>query len=918
MSRLLTDFFGARNQDSAAGAGADSRRLIRHFNRAFREPASFPELRNAVDRPAPGGRRRVVIVDGHPRSGKTWSALAGIDQVINARRYSEQEWWTSGVDSLKAFPSVRTTLEEGIGRITDEITGRGDALKLVLLDDLLGTNTYRPWNFQVGEETIARFFRWDAENPWIRTLAPGGVLVVTGRSLFFTLTEALLRVKSIRASSCDEVEVVSLRQGLFQTSTTRRLVGGFDHDQVREVAEANWRHHPLSPARKGRRSAEVPNREADWYVIASPISAFDPDSAGKLKALGGDPDRAAGRVLFGEDLDSLARQIRTLMARTPAPSVRAHHESALSELKRAYFFTVSPGLVFLGEEAFNVLRPLSRAREIAASLHYSDASLESGRLPNAFYMRALEEHLRYRMEFTAEVVVSVLTEEPADSSGPYGMGLGLRGLMERVLWAAKTGRMGRAGFQAVEPFAQDYLHRYGDALLHFEWALLQEEPSNPFGDQFQPGLVAAVGWCMYEFVRFPHQRHIRQAVVSGFLGRLEEEIARRATPGAERGHTPDRLGDYRSLIVIYSTFLQWVLKIAHRTSVTPERHPSEASVPPRDEIQEYLLRLLSLAYREPAPGGTTELRRHLQIVVEDEVLWARGKGLPKHFVPDAILGDFMSVEARTNMADEEVANRFFSLAWHNDWQEPGADELPSRAADWLERNGAAALALIKDQVFPEVDRAAGCGQIIHDNLRYHWIHFVTQRAAWMRDWCFKDDPDAFESVSSQIDPGAPDQAYFAELVEAALTNPATGGPCCIRHLLLLVGTRAPYIDHFSLGRILNRLDHRIVSEPVARTGMLQAIFELARQDQLDRLDRMDPDAQSAKVFCRWVRDHLSAVGEEVLGHAWSQYHQELSQLAHKLDLLPRSERGWEDILPGGWAQFKSPYLAIAVPELMPA
>lgn len=924
-SPFIRDFF------AADGHHPRSDEAIRHFERAFVEPAGyhglFQDLR--VGQPATRDEgitpaRRVVIVDGHPRSGKTWAVAHAINEVT--AKLGQEEWWTSGMDSLKTFPTPRTTLEDGLAEVTARLEQRRGRLRLVLLDDLLGTNTFRPWKFALGSREVERFFIWNEANPWIQCLAPGGILVLTGRSLFFTLADILFQLRpTIREPACAEVGVVLSRRGIFQTADRGEVTGGFDAARLSDVAVANWRHHPLAPRSRTPLPQRRPNvRKANSFVFAAPLTAFDPETSKKLADSGADPQKYAAQVLFGDDFNTLAQTIQSVVAaKTSAADTERVRQAALVELRHAYVFMVAPGFVFIGPKAYSILHPLGRAQEIATALYYTDEQLQSGRLPNRFYMGALEDHFRHCFDFAARIVVGVLEEAYRNSGDWCAVGLGIRGVMERSLWAAGEGGASIQGVPDVEQLVGAYPEFLEDELLRFELHLLREEPYDPFvAGAFIPGLAAAVGWALFEFARTPEDRTVRERVVRGFVSRFIQETATRISaepPGRQADcilpffYNGDQTRDFRDLIATYSTFLQWMLKLAksvalrHDAEITPEIEAMKA------EIQEYLSWCLNLSFDESQRND--DLARQLLIVAEDEVLWARGGGLSQEVVSAALLErGFRREQSSTGaLSGLEVANRYFSIAWHNEWQ-GSHDAVSALIRDWLGEYEATSLKLIGEGQVRET--AGSCTQPIHDNLRYHWIHFITQRATWMRDWCFQEDPNAFELDKSQIDLGVAGQRRFANLAERVVRNPATHSECCLRNVVFLVGIRAPDLELDRLRTILRHADERSTSDPTASRALLQAIFELARQDHFERLERSLAENPSAAEFMYWAQRTVETAWSDVIAEAWRLYADELLHLSYPLDLLPRNEYGWRDVIPKSWT--RSRVSAGTIPDFQPA
>src|SRR5262249_7152479 len=129
-------------------------------------------------------------------------------------------------------------------------------------------------------------------------------------------------------------------------------------------------------------------------------------------------------------------------------------------------------------------------------------------------------------------------------------------------------------------------------------------------------------------------------------------------------------------------------------------------------------------------------------------------------------------------------------------------------------------------------------QLLDDNLRYHWCHFLTQRSLWMRDWCLQEDPLAFERRPRGISAGGPVVAHndrFLCIVEKVVGGDSSNcSPGRARALFLMLGTRRERLDHGRLMAVLGQFEKWRSEDAGERTEhLLHGIFELSRQGFLE-------------------------------------------------------------------------------------
>ena len=239
---FVVDFF------SASGRHPNPKEARHHFERAFIQPENnFYPLRDLI-RPVEN-QRRVIVIDGHPRSGKTWIALAAIVHLLKEQRKGRNHWraWSSGVDSLKVFFGDRISLKVGFERVCKQIADN-KSCDIFFLDDFLGTA--EPRNFfralQDGTD-LSRYLRWNNDNPWIEALPRTATLVLTGRSLFFTLADILFdgETRCERPGDCAGIWCAGYRTGVFRTYDKSRPLQAFTRGDLERILEGNRKYHPF-------------------------------------------------------------------------------------------------------------------------------------------------------------------------------------------------------------------------------------------------------------------------------------------------------------------------------------------------------------------------------------------------------------------------------------------------------------------------------------------------------------------------------------------------------------------------------------------------------------------------------------------------------------------------------------------------
>jgi len=293
---------------------------------------------------------------------------------------------------------------------------------------------------------------------------------------------------------------------------------------------------------------------------------------------------------------------------------------------------------------------------------------------------------------------------------------------------------------------------YDDPLFHWE---LTNSAGNPMPDFVaKPGFTAALGWALFQFPVMRSQRGTE--AVNWLAEHLQSDVAiLQNNPNAS--HV-----DVDLLVSRYSTFLQWAIRLEME-------HPESP-------ILEKWANLI--------PSESSDVARSLRVVLEDEIIWADTlEDVSMHTLQAADrLRQLLETDDPTAPEWDEVigANRLFSLTWHNEWMERQGFLSPAIQL-WIERCGTRSRLAIKNK--PD---------ILDFNLQYHWLHFITQHGAWMRSWCFSENPDKYER--DRVAPGSgqeKDNVLFFDIIREMFNSfQESDAPAeRFRNGLMLLGTR---------------------------------------------------------------------------------------------------------------------------------
>ena len=845
-----------------------------YFAETFVPPSDFEDVVATIRPNLDQAERKLVIIDGQSRVGKTWTAIGAIARLLDENE--NLTWWTAGADSYRVFEGSDKDddglprapcddILEGLRRVCQALAER--QANLVLLDDFFGTVRLRPLASKREDFTpvvtikddglertvpleIDEYLDWKYPHNRLRDALSksGGTLVLTNRSVILTAAAVHLALP-LRKSEPHELTPKRIARGFFRDEEGG-LIGAFNEENLQEIYERNKVFITQHP------NYRYPH-----------VIAFIDGISNKIKK-----NPRTAEALFGADLDELALEILELegiaASRSPAENGKSEEtrsdyrdENKLQFFRNAYLLAIGPGLIFPGPSFYKALMIEEHATDLIEGLylHPEGSSRKPGRVPNEYYITALKDHLSNGINLGLAARTLSYAFNGRAERGPLSgvqknnLKICIRGLLERLIDRVPATRRLRKG--DLPPDLAELINVYGDPL--FDWEM-QNPPEGEHGYIVsKPGFAASLGWALSHFKGLRERAAVD--AVDWFLEHLRSQLA-----DLEKIESPD-IKKRNLIIASYSTFLQWAIKIAIDTG--------------KGEI---LRDVASLKQRD-----NHELADRLLIVLYDELLWAmtqwlgsQARGLKDATnLFEALENDLSINEDRRKMI---VANRLFSLCWHNEWLGWAAEsEQRARLEKWLDRNRENALRAIKSNP-----------QILDANLQYHWWHFITQYGDWMRNWCFHDDPLKYER--DRIASGSDVHEHNEELLNIVdlILQPADDWDRVaqrLKNVLMLLGTRTSRLPNE--GSLEDRVDAFLEScgdhRNALEDAILHAIFELARQGFLDSTSR-----DTTSKFREWCigKVNRSTRREEV----WREYRDnELGAVTH-LDLLPEN---WDDIKP---------------------
>ncbi len=924
--------------------------FITFFSKSFSPPTNFYDLRELITPQI--DNKKMVLIDGHPRTGKTWLAISLISNLIYENK--DISYWTSGKDSQNIDHGQYYPLLSALSKVSEQITTflsnkpfKDNSRFIFLLDDIFGTNTPRPFGCDFFDDKIKEFLFFDKKNKLLDLLPNNSTLVITSRSLFVFLIQQLFEIEyrpkciPISAESKTIYEFNRIRWGIFRKYEDFQVEVSFSKPNIEDLINKNLENHPLK------------NRKNKTYLyLNAPIVAFAErykrnitSSHEELEAIR-KIKNAASFVFFQEDLDSLFSVTFGIDRYYPLDKRNIRINEATRNLRRAYLTAISPAFIFLGGEAYNILGfDKGFCDDIIEAMYYSDKKIKSTRVPNEFYMYALNRHLEGKVESVLILVEEFVSSIKDEKKQCTTIGVFLRSIIERALHKKIPGNLSELFVLPIfKKLCEQYRRIYKknnnesdeDYLIIYEIMNAWENNYEPILDfhpkelnipvlQLTPGLISTFAWLLT--ISKVHKGN--NEITEWFDDTLRQVYSSNKTARIK----------FDLITAIYSTFLQWILK----NTDADEKIFSINSVKNMAKIAYEFEVYFSLNELENQESYFS-LKESLITIIEDELIWAivnhDNNTLRYIDLKDVSeIDNFINSLTNYNTPDSKkeqiiFTNRFFSLVWHNDWMDEDIENksvdkiLSDNARKWIDNTFQAVLNLIKSD-----------SELIDINLRYHWNHFITQRSTWMRDWCFEEDPVLFEYESNQIAEGSENKIhliYFISIVNQLLQDILINMKCDdsssqssdrLKYLMIFIGPRSnvkmeindEYFIKYRIqedkkdiirttyieiteqwDELKNKLD-QIITDAIKFDkqeyieAILIGIFELSRQGLLEQYSE-----RTSLRFRKWCGTTLKLIkekDEDIFKRSWEHYYKELTFFSYHLDLLPDRENGWETIIP---------------------
>lgn len=839
-----------------------------YFEATFVEPPGFGELVRALDKP----EERLILLEGQGRAGKTWTAVAAVAELLK-KRVAEIAW-SAGEDSHAVYEKSpffggevggeSRTVAEGLAsvrRFVEEcMHPRKDRAGIVLLDDFFGTS----WLRRLGHEEDYPFvssllFGREGGNGFWKWLAQRNLkILLTGRSSVLATAAITLGRRPVELHE----HFLSFPRGVFARRDLERDLTDADEEWLREIERVHRafvRDHP----------------EFNMPAIVALLPGAE--RSGILR-----PHDA----LFGDDLRELSYKVQGIQEQWNATSEDGREGGDLSrrltELDRMYLLYLAPALMFPahGVEALVGGREEALSLRFALKLTTEPSGELAHRVPNGLYLQAVREHVRSHEVLALLAGILRRERERIWRSGSredaekkhnqvYHWRVALRGSLEAVLdfddWRSRSSMELRGGEK--EPICPEMIalaRETEDVLLQFLAAVLSNGKSGVHDSLVEtilryPGLASSIGWLMARF------RYVRAVVASAdeaLLDRvsrcLEEVLDKEAVSREKSDWWP----------ASFSSLLRWVTEF--------DREPHDKS---------FLGRLLDCYVRlnREGPELSVGFRDQIAMVAEDALIWAdclpepvtvaklaAAVRLREELVIDTRIG---SSQTRDHRSRWRIANRLFSLAWHNEWREQAEESFFANVlADWARVLSDDAMTFAREDP-----------TLLDANLRYHWVHMIAQWAVWTRDWCFQDDPIEYERNRAANGCKEPEEnSCIEELLLTMLASAVEGDGCRerARHASFLLGTRVsrcPRPERFAeairaVGAGIN--ERRGEGFIRAGGGVLQGVWELGRQGYLVR-ETVGRHSVPEAVRCeirQFIQLSRSALER---GELWGDYREDL-------------------------------------------
>ncbi|MFA7360448.1 MAG: hypothetical protein WC139_05365 [Candidatus Kapaibacterium sp.] len=829
-------------------------------------PPRFDEIYQKF-KPAEGNVK-IILIDGHPRTGKTWLALNLISRYI-LESNSKNKIWHSGVDSCKIFENCSETIFDGFKQIEKEfVKPENRNKKVFFLDDFLGTYYFRPLGVSLRLRTRLKKYLNYTKNPIIDNLPLGSTLIITSRSLYIYI---LYRTVGVNIPN-NEINVsenrsfIPIKWGVFQTMDTAEVTGSFDLSTLDNIwgKIENYIQKTKSVLRD--------------FALHAPIIRFSKNFPEKNEKL----DNEISRVFFGEDIDTLKNHIIKLKKigdDYPLFFYNKTNKDLYDHLIKLYFLIISPSLFFYNEKLFESLKiQKSEILSFSQSLYYSANEVSSSRFPSIFYFIAVSEHLNKHLDFALLIVEELFSNDEYPISTIF-RGFAERALSEKTDWKIHDDLEVKIMNSKLKEEFKQALRK--DNILRMEFHK-KPEIDIKFPEIPKPIFFSYSSWCMNRLLindeHYPEiSMNYRKKFIEYFILYLLQKHENKQKTS--------------NLLAGFSTFLQWTLK---NNQINPKIIETEG--------KSFYSKLIPTEY---LPEITT--------VFEDELLWALfekmntsnqrtppDKLLEIDFIKNTFLKSFE--ESNFKKIDAINLNRYFSLIWHNEWMMPSTDKISIYyspiLANWCKafRNF-----LYKDKV-----QAEHLIVLLNSNFIYHWYHFITQRTIWLRDWCLSSNPLEYEKnlETTQISMGSQnckDHEMLLELIIYLTSNIAMDSnynKSLLKTTFFFISLRTSLIEkepnmqkHLDDYRKL--LKERMIGHDNLKS-ILIASFELSRHGFLQPWSKIVSEKQRELIKYAINFDH------SCLETAWIEYLEDIELCLDEFDFIPKKKDGWKNIFPNNF------------------
>lgn len=832
------------------------------------------KLRNDIRMPLTG--KKVVVVDGHPRAGKTWCTLRAISMLIEKHELDADACWTAGMDSLSLFTNRHNNLLSACENVTDSILSHPEC-NMFLLDDFVGTNKPRNFIDNVDPLKVMPFFQWDSNNPWIQSLPDRSVLVITSRALFLTLLDICIGATT-RTDQCESgLEFKHTRRGLFWH--TGFGLSGFSDYGLEELIWNSENYHPQSHSKTS-------------LLCSMPLIALA--KLQRRRRLDREEARIAARVLFGEDLQTLVEYFYRCSTEDKQHDLAPPlvNSEVKRKLSACYISCVAPAFAFLGPAAYLALGlNESEVSEIleAVSFVETPASFRAGRLNNELYLVGLHDHLDSYLHCALDAFCTVVNSHPKINDNDIRIELGLRGFIEHALIKGPAQLASILRHKSFSHIFSAYMEDNPHIIIRLETATVSTLPKYAVNhdEECRPGIIASLTWIIRRFFsgEDPSQKAVRTAGLRWIFSYFSHKATNLVNPRQD-------LEDlWYKLCTAYSTALQWSLD---------------------DSVDKEVIECVTLLRGKLESAAVSDsLHNVVKLIYFDEVIWASLEQGYTHNLSNAVkeLEEVLSrAKLRASTCTEEhlsfALNLYFTLAWHNGWrqsQNDNRDDCYQHLRDivkaWFNEWTDKAITQITHQ--PEV---------LKPNLQYHWMHFVTQRSCWLRERVFPSSEDDLSTDFTRVTRGSEghlhldtsklnncgqdyDNNEMIARIFKIIIDRKDLEPALLRNAIFMAGSRVTFMtesNRNSLRQAVNALLTKCDDEK--KTTILCAVFELVRQGMVE------PDsAYYSSELLYWIEHTLQRYSSN-LQNAWTQYYKELDQLVCKLDPKPHDQKGWEDVI----------------------